>query len=468
LAQGLLAAVGLLAIAAVLSTATYHATDHETVAFYLAAAVLATWFGGLPSGAVIIAGGSALSLHTRSATPGAWETETADWTRFVAFAVIASAYIVLLERVRSAGRALARSLEQQRAILDLLPVGVAIVRPNGHRTPAQINPAMSEMFGFRARTFDFSEPGAAGIRFAHDGAFVTGAELPLNRAMTTGIASRDERIEFIRPDGVTLHIRTRATPLVEHGEPRGAIAVYVDETEAHDREARLEEANRAKDEFLGMISHEMKTPLTIISGNAEILERRLPADDEMMREALQDVRDASGRLLSNVENLLTLARIGDRALELEPFPLRLTLDHVVAARRASAHPINLRCPAHAFALGVPEVVEQVLENLLTNALKYSPPDETIEVAVRRCAREFEIAVRDRGAGVPPGQLEAVFAAFYRSPDTSDMATGMGVGLAVCRSLVAAMGGRMWASSRAGGGTEFIFTLAVGVDEQDAT
>ena len=180
LLQGLLAAVGLLAIAAVLSGATYRATDHETVAFYLAAAVLATWFGGLSSGAVVILGGSALSLHTRSATPSSWETGTADWTRFVAFAVIASAYIVLLERVRAAGRALARSLDQQRAILDLLPVGVAIARPNGHGTPAQINPAMSEMIGFRVRTFDFTQPDAAGIRFTCAGESVSGGELPLN------------------------------------------------------------------------------------------------------------------------------------------------------------------------------------------------------------------------------------------------------------------------------------------------
>jgi signal transduction histidine kinase len=436
------------------------------VAFYLAAAVLATWFGGLPAGAVVIAGGSALSLHTRSATPGSWETSTGDWTRLIAFAVIASAYIVLLERVRAAGRALARSLEQQRAILDLLPVGVAIARATGHRSPAQINPAMSEMLGFHSRKFDFTQP--AGIRFGHGGERISGEELPLNRAMMTGEAAREQRIELTRPDGATVYIRTRAAPLLDDGEPCGAVAVYVDETEAHDREARLHEASRAKDEFLGMISHELKTPLTIISGNAEVLERRFAREDEMLRDALHDVRDASGRLLSNVENLLTLARVDDRSLELEPFPLCRTLQRVAMAHRASGHRIDLRCPGHAFALGVPEVVEQVLENLLTNALKYSPPDEPIDVAVRRHAGEFEIAVRDRGAGVPPEQLEAVFAAFYRSPDTSDMATGMGVGLAVCRSLVTAMGGRMWASSRAGGGTEFTFTLAVGVDEQDET
>ena len=469
--HGFVVALGLLAMALLLTWATFRLSSETTVAFYFAATALATWYGGLRAGALVVVGGSLLTIHSMDKAT-VWDSTQVAWARLAAFAVVAAALVMLLEAVRQGGRALTSSLEQQRAILQLLPVGVAIVeRADATPFEARINPALAAMLGTHDERLDLNGAAAHGVTFEKDNDFdkdndveARPSDLPLHRAIATGSLTAEERLQVARSDRPTMHIRAQAAPLLEDGKPRGAVGVYVDETESHDREARLREANELKDRFLGMISHELKTPLTIISGNAEILERTLPTPDEALRYALEDMRSASGRLLANVENLLTLARVGDRTLELEPFPLCRTIHDVVSSYRGSGHSIEANCPGHPIAYGVPEVVEQVLHNLIANALKYGPQDQPIEIDVMPGDPELKVAVRDRGPGIPMDELDAVFAPFYRSPETSDMATGMGVGLAVCRAMVDAMGGRMWAAEREGGGSELIFTLRTGPEE----
>ena len=454
-------ALALLVLAAALTSAEHALSGEWTVAFYLAAVALATWFGGLACGAIVVVGGSLLELHNPAAAPTSWQLHSrAAWARFAAFAVVAAAFVILLDGVRRSARALARVVEQQRTVLRLLPVGVAIVQGED-AAPASmhINPALAEMLGTETDTCDLEHQHISGIDFQQEGQPVPDAMLPIHTAIATRALSPPQHLQVTRTGRFPVHVLAQAAPLVDEGGVRGAVAVYVDETEPRDREERLRHAIHAKDEFLAMISHELKTPLTIIAGNAEILARRFSSGDEMIRFALRDMRAASARLLVNVENLLMLARVGDRTLDLAPFPVRPTVAHVITSPIRSGDHIELECPGDAIAVGDPDLVEQVLENLLANAAKYGPPGAPIEIRVEPREDEVQVRVRDHGTGIPDDQLEAVFAPFYRSPDTSDMATGMGVGLAVCRQLVKAMGGQMWAAEADGGGAELVFTLA---------
>jgi two-component system sensor histidine kinase KdpD len=118
----------------------------------------------------------------------------------------------------------------------------------------------------------------------------------------------------------------------------------------------------------------------------------------------------------------------------------------------------------AVAVAEPTYLEQVLRNLLSNAMKYSPADESINIAVESDARNVTVRVKDRGPGVPPEEAERIFTPFYRSASTSSHAHGVGVGLAVCRRMIEAQGGRMWCEPRAGGGSEFIFSLPRSADD----
>ncbi|HXH25242.1 MAG TPA: ATP-binding protein, partial [Vicinamibacterales bacterium] len=233
---------------------------------------------------------------------------------------------------------------------------------------------------------------------------------------------------------------------------------------------RLRQANAAKDEFLGLMSHELKTPITVILGNAHVLARAGEnVDPETRRAALQDIRDESERLNRIIEDLLVLARLErGNELEIEPVDVRKLAERVVAAAQRD-HPgrtIEVRCEGAVSLVEGSEVyIEQVLRNLIGNALKYSPRDKPVEVECREDADSVTVAVLDRGVGLTEEELGQLFTPFYRSPRVRGQAQGVGIGLAVCKRLLDALGGTVEACPRAGGGSEFRFSLPALRDDE---
>ncbi len=247
----------------------------------------------------------------------------------------------------------------------------------------------------------------------------------------------------------------------------GWAAVAVDNArlfEASERKSEeLKRANAAKDEFLGLVSHELKTPITTIFGNAEVLRRRFDRlDDESRTAALADISNEAERLHRIVDNLLVLARLErGQAINAEPLLIRRLIDPIIAEhrRRFPYRQIDVDAPRDILPIsGEPVYVEQVVRNLLSNAEKYSPPDRPIEVRIRRVRNNMELAVLDRGPGFAPEEAELIFTPFYRSPRTADIAGGVGVGLAVCKRLIEAQGGKIWARPRKEGGADIGFSL----------
>jgi signal transduction histidine kinase len=232
--------------------------------------------------------------------------------------------------------------------------------------------------------------------------------------------------------------------------------------EARRTAERLRAANSAKDEFLGLVSHELKTPITVILGNARLLTR---AGDELepvdRRSALEDVARESDRLHGIIDNLLVLARLEQgQHPEAEPVDLGRTIERAVDdARRAfPARTFEVRADAsRSFVLGEPVFLRQVLWNLLTNAVKYGS-DHAIEVEVSRVGSEARTRVLDRGRGIDPAEAERLFEPFYRSRAAGEDVSGVGIGLTVCRRLIEAQGGRVWARPRDGGGADIGFAL----------
>jgi signal transduction histidine kinase len=302
--------------------------------------------------------------------------------------------------------------------------------------------------------------------FCRDGAPVPGEELPVQRAASTQRPTPCEELEIVRDDGTTVRIAGQAVPLFDHdGDIRGSVGAFMDVTEARAVEAELRKANSVKDEFLALVSHELRTPITVICGNAEILDIRWSRiDEESRRAAVHDIRLEGERLSDLVENLLVLSRLGLLQLDREPLMPRAIAERVVAEHRRlhPERPLYLEGDA-PLALGAPVAVEHVLANLLSNAEKYTPPDTRIDVSLRHTATEIEVAVRDRGAGLPSYHLERVFQPFYRARPENG-AAGMGIGLTVCKRLVEAQGGRIWARRPPGGGFEVVFTLPLAPEE----
>jgi PAS domain S-box-containing protein len=223
----------------------------------------------------------------------------------------------------------------------------------------------------------------------------------------------------------------------------------------------LSAANRSKDEFLGMVSHELRTPLTTILGASQLLTRNPDLLEPNERRSMTaDIHKESIRLNNIVENLLMMARFdhGQR-LELEPIVLRRVAGRVMdEVSRVSAHKFEARfLPEVKAVSGNATCIEQVIRNFISNAEKYSPSGSTIDVSITETRTELVFNVADRGPGVQPDEVEQVFEPFFRS-NTTHSRSGVGIGLAVCRRLMQAMGGRIWAAPREGGGSVFSFAL----------
>jgi signal transduction histidine kinase len=230
-----------------------------------------------------------------------------------------------------------------------------------------------------------------------------------------------------------------------------------------ERNKTLEQTVQERDRLVGIISHELRTPLTTIFGNAQMLARRLEdMDADSRAHAVLDIREEAERLNRLVENMLLLARSGSQAtVPTEPIRLEKVLGQIVFEHHqrfsdrsfvVSVKPIGL------IVDGQPEYLNQVLQNLIGNAEKYSPSDEQIHVRARRRGPEVIISILDRGPGIDQAESEIVFQAFYRSNKTSAKVGGAGIGLAVCKLLVQAQSGQIWTTRRRGGGTAFSFTL----------
>ncbi len=248
---------------------------------------------------------------------------------------------------------------------------------------------------------------------------------------------------------------------------RGSIIVFRDVTELHDVQA-------SREAFVGVLSHELRTPITTIYGAAKILQRSRTA--AARRDLLSDVEAESDRLYRLVEDLLVLTRIERENLQVadEPVLVGPILRRVVAAEvaRSLLSRIELELPDDLpMARGEDTYVEQILRNLVGNAAKYGPAGGLIRVvAAAQPDGGLEVRVLDEGPGVAAEDVERVFELLYRSPATAAQAAGSGIGLFVSRRLAEAMGGRVVARPRPEGGSEFVLQLPayLGAAELPAT
>jgi PAS domain S-box-containing protein len=246
------------------------------------------------------------------------------------------------------------------------------------------------------------------------------------------------------------------------GEPaeRFVAVLITDITEQKLAEEELRAASTLKDEFLGLVSHELRTPLTVIRGSASLLNRYGDLPDSTRGEIIQDLIKESDRLNRVVENMLALGRLqaGEKP-PTEPLLVSRAIERAVERFLEDQELNRIRIgptPRGAIVLGVEGYVEQILHNFLSNAYKYSPADTTVTVLARQEGGFVRISVADRGRGlVKPA---ALFAPFYRDPESSRTTPGLGLGLAVSKRLVEAMGGQISGKARRGGGSVFSFTL----------
>jgi PAS domain S-box-containing protein len=289
--------------------------------------------------------------------------------------------------------------------------------------------------------------------------------------------------EPIQTPGGERWLHTRKVVIAdEQGKPRHLLGISEDVTERRDlarrlraanedlerrvleRTADLERANqelrRAQEEredLLRALSHDLRSPLSVIHLKSQLLARRL--DDPDTRRELAAILTSTGRMEAMIAELVEAVRLESTPTEPKPIELPAVLRELLArtAGVLAAERIEVALDDAPRVLVDPAALERILTNLLSNALKYSPPETKVRVTAERRDAECAISVVDRGPGIPEEDVSHLFERFWRARRTA-RADGLGLGLFIVSKLVVANGGRIWVESELGVGSSFWFTL----------
>ena len=395
---------------------------------------------------------------------------------------VTEAHRLLQERQAHAETEAQRAMLQ--TVIDELPSSVYLVRGRDARL-VLANRATTGVWG---ASWAYGQPmseflATNGIRVFHvDGRPLAAAEFATLRAVQTGESVRHHQEIIVHRDGTTLPVLVNAVALDPHvlgwssqddannnqGQPEPvAIVVHQDVT-------ALKEAERLKDEFIGIAAHELRSPLAVVRGFAQMLIMQTkrgkgPELAEWQMEAIQDIDQATNRLVELTEDLLDVTRLQAGRLELhsEPTDLVALVQRTVARFRVTTeqHRISVNAtPEHIVIMADPRRIEQVLSNLMNNAIKYSPGGGDIDISVRedQTDKAALLSVHDNGIGIPVQQQNRIFSRFVRADNAyAHNIGGTGLGLYLCRELVERHGGRIWFESVEGQGSTFFISLPLG-------
>ncbi len=355
---------------------------------------------------------------------------------------LARAFDGMAEDLGQSHAAIVAERDRLAAVLSVMVEGVLVVDADERIVLA--NPRLRELLGIRGE-IEGLRPLAA-VRNAD-----------VDDALRAALAESQPVHREIALAGVERRVLAVHAASFAIGDSKGAVAVFHDMTEVR----RLETVRR---DFVANASHEIKTPLTAIRGFAEtLLSNDLPPRDA--RNYLEIILRHSERLSRLVEDLLELSRLESGKFTLEPEALDLGVLVAKLCRelepRLRERGVSVRVAADGAprAFADTRAVEQILQNLLDNALKYSDPDREIEVRVRADGRDVRVDVADQGIGIPEADRARIFERFYRvDRGRSREQGGTGLGLSIVKHLVQASGGDVWVESTPGVGSTFSFTL----------
>ena len=294
-----------------------------------------------------------------------------------------------------------------------------------------------------------------------DATEVSLAELSMAQALSTAELIRAEEIVIAVPDGRSVTTLVNVTPiLAEDGAIESVVVTLQDLTP-------LEELERLRAEFLGMVSHELRTPLTSILGSATaVLDSSPELDPAELRQFLRIIVDQADNMRGLIGDLLDVARIETGTLPISPEPTAVAV-LVDRARTTFLSGGGRDLLDIDLAPDLPLVtvdrrrIVQVIGNLLSNAARQSPEATTIRVGAVRQGAHVEISVSDEGRGIPAERMPQLFRKFAGN-QPEDASADTGLGLAICRGIVEAHGGRIWAESEGPGlGARFTFTVPAG-------
>lgn len=381
--------------------------------------------------------------------------------------------------------ALRRLDVQKQSVLDSAGEGIWGLGPDGR--VIFVNPAAAQMTGWTPDELVGKGTHDLIHHTREDGTPYPEEECPIHAAISEGARHHVVGELFWRRDGSCFPVEYTSSPIFENGQVAGAVVVFSDVTEraraddtlreAYEREReaaeRLRSVDVMKNAFLSAVSHELRTPLSAVLGFATTLQQtdmELEQDDRKIM--LDRLAFNAHKLHQLLADLLDLDRTDRGILE----PQRSVMDvadlvlRVTEEAELQGHPVSVEAEPVLAEVDGPKV-ERIVENLVTNAAKYTPEGTPVRVQVRKQEDGVLIAVEDEGPGIPESLKESVFQPFERGPDAPRRAAGTGIGLSLVARFAELHGGRAWVEDRPGGGSIFkVFLPGVGpvVEAQRAT
>jgi signal transduction histidine kinase len=289
--------------------------------------------------------------------------------------------------------------------------------------------------------------------------------------MLTGYASLESAVTALRSGAYDYLIKPS-----DVDELRATVGRALERRRLRQRLVELEQLDRLKTQFLSMASHELRTPLTAVSGFMQIARRRMGrlggaaevpdswrAEAQKADETLEMANRQAKKLARLIDELLDVSRLQQGRVEMRLAEIELAdVVREVGERMkllSKGHEIETKIEGAAPIVADRDRIEQVLENLVGNAMKYSPESGRIEMSLRVNGANAIVLVRDQGIGIAPAEVEKIFGLFYRSPDPrADHVGGLGLGLYISREIVSRHHGRLWAERNPDAGTTFHVTL----------
>lgn len=382
------------------------------------------------------------------------------------------------ESLESRTTELERANELVRTIAENAASCLVLIDEQGFAT--YLNPAAVEETGYTL--LDFARTSFHDVLHAPARGHSAGP-CPITNARERGLPLRKYRDLFVRKDGSTFPISCSLSPLHRDGRPFGAVLEFRDVTEEQLAQKTLEDANRRKDQFLATLSHELRTPMTAVLGWSRML--KLGLSETETREAIDAIEKSAEIQAQLIDDVLDVSRIAAGKMTFHPTPVEVA--PVLRAAMTTVHPaaaakgieilenVPPRLPS---ILGDEGRLQQIIWNLISNAVKFTPRGGTITIHLEQFGSLLRLTVKDNGKGIEPGYLPHVFEPFSQEDGTITRShEGIGLGLSIVRSLVELHGGRIRvASEGAGHGATFTVELPViesepavkGVDPQAST
>lgn len=381
-------------------------------------------------------------------------------------AIIASAYFQdTLGQLRESNEEVLRQKSRAEAVTNVSPDGILVC--DAGQMVVSVNPAMEALSGYPAeqllgRLCRY----ALGAR-DKEGTYLCDSICPFISRPAGDLAPADATLT--RQDGEKIWVEARFGIMREpNGKITGVVHSFRDITERKNIE-------RLRDELLSVATHELRTPITSVKGHAQLMLRRLrnKPEAESERRSLEIIDEQLDRMIGLINELLEMSRLqtGHLHLDLEPVDLQALATDVVERLQVTTDQHTLRQAGTGSrpVLADRFRIDQVLTNMVSNAIKYSPQGGDIDLLVEDLGIEVLVSVRDQGVGIPEEEQEHVFDQFYQVRSKQYGSTsGMGLGLYISEQIIKLHGGQIGVKSQPGCGSTFYFTIPTGLAASPAT